>query len=86
MAPSARSPRSQRGEVAAVVTEKYRLCVHLPLKLPLDSALHAPGTAHGHCFYCFNADGEMISMKYPLLQLTLVGAKLSRAAPGRGDP
>jgi len=25
-------------------------------------------------------------MKYPLLQLTLVGAKLSRAAPGRGDP
>ena len=44
--------------MAAVVTEKYRLYIS-PLKLPLDSALHAPGTAHGHCFYGFNADGEM---------------------------
>jgi len=58
MAPFSPFPRSQRGEVAAVVTEKYTLYIS-PLKLPLDSALHPPGTAYGHCFYCFNAGGEM---------------------------
>ncbi len=34
--------------------EQNRL--YIPLKLPLDSARHTPGTAHGYSFSCLNAE------------------------------
>jgi len=65
-------------------TEKYRL-LHPPSYSPLDSAPHAPGTEHGYKLSCFYA-GRIKNMKSSLLQLNMVGARLSRAAPGRSGP
>jgi len=59
-----------------------------PSKLPLDSARRAPGTERGYSFSYLNAETRTNDeyRNYPCLQLGLVGARSSRAAPGRGDP
>ena len=55
-----------------------------PLKLPLDSARHAPRTERGYNFSLMPDETTVINKS--LLQLNLVGARWSRATPGRGDP
>jgi hypothetical protein len=57
----------------------------IPLKLPLDSARHTPRTARGYSYLKRMPDETMVVNK-SLLQLNLVGARWSRATPGRGDP
>ena len=65
-------------------TEKYWV-VTSPLVQPLGLGPHAPRTERGYKLSCFYA-GRIKNMKSSLLQLNLVGARLSRAAPGRSGP
>ena len=76
----ARGAPTTRGETVA--RSKHRMC-YIPLKLPLDSARHALGSERGYSFPCL-MPGETRWWNIPV-QLALVGARSSRAAPGRGD-
>jgi len=44
--------QSHAGKAAA----RTKQVVYIPLKLPLDSARHTPGTARGYSFSCLNAE------------------------------
>jgi hypothetical protein len=58
--------------------------VYIPLKLPLDSARHAPGTARGYnSAQCRN---EQRILEQSLLQLSPVGDQMEQGHPGTGRP
>jgi hypothetical protein len=84
MAPSARFRRAHsRGMNCGGNTEKQVVYYSPLLYCPLDSARHAVGRLRGLLNSVYA--GKNIDMK-SLMQLNMVGARSSRAAPGRSGP
>jgi len=85
MAPSARFRAPTRGERTAGGDTEIQVVYNSPsFTAPLDSARHAPGTARG--LQTIVICRENYRFMRSLLQLNMVGARLSRAAPGRSGP
>ena len=83
MAPSARFRALTREERTAGGTEIQVMYNSPSLQQPLDSARHAPARCVG---YRLSLNAGKIWIMRSLLQLNLVGARSSRAAPGRSGP
>ena len=85
MAPFSPFPRAHPRGKNCGGTPKKQVQYNSPLFCcPLDSARHAPRRGVGTNHRAFYA-GRMMSMK-SLMQLEMVGARSSRAAPGRSGP
>jgi len=83
MAPFSPFPRARPRGKNCGGTAKKQVVKKLPLYSPLDSARHAPGGAWVQTIVLYA--GRMVSMQ-SLVQLEKVGARSSRAAPGRSGP
>jgi hypothetical protein len=83
MAPFSPTSLAPRAGETAWVRRKLRLCTS-PLKLPLDSARHAPWTGVDTALppECRKND----EYEWSLMQLHQVGARGSRVTPGGGRP
>ena len=83
MAPSARFRRAHsRGMNCGGDTERQVVYYSPLLYYPLDSARHALERLRGLLNNVYAGKNDMKS----LMQLNMVGARSSRAAPGRSDP
>jgi hypothetical protein len=67
----------------AVALSKHRLCTS-PLKLPLDSARHAPGRRVDTAPH--NAEMNKEYLSNPYVQLSPVGGQMEQGHPGTGRP
>jgi hypothetical protein len=83
MAPFSPFPRAHPRGKNCGGTAKKQVVNNAPVQ-PLDSARHAPRRGVGTNYRAFMPE-EVMSMK-SLVQLEMVGARSSRAAPGRSDP
>jgi hypothetical protein len=74
--------RSRQSAGKAVAKSKHRLCIS-PLKLPLDSARHAPGTARGYSFSDFKCP-RMIVLEIIPDATPAGGDQKEQGRPGKG--